>query len=215
MLTSNVIRHLGVHLARVMSRPLGHACISGSAETGPVNISCRFIDERELIAYCVDPGLELHPTFASSAFDRGDRCVAAFDGGRLIGYEWVAFGPTPHIDGVWVAFDFRARYSYKKFVLPQYRGRHIAGALSVHADRWCARQGYTSTVSFIDIDNQASWRAASHAGSRTMGYAGYFSPLGHFSSFTSPGARKLHFRFYVPRSLHTVGRREASRQGHR
>ena len=184
--------YLGLHLCRIVSRPLG----CEPAPTGSIRYELML--ERDLLPHCADPGLELPEDQARSALARGDLCVAAFEGERLVGYEWFAFGPTPHLPGLWVAFDRDARYGYKKFVHPDYRGKRIAAGLSAYGDQWCLRRGCTRTVAFIDMDNHASWRASARLGSTTVGYAGYVKLFNAYLCFRSPGAKALGFRFYAP-----------------
>ncbi|MEO8157955.1 MAG: GNAT family N-acetyltransferase [Betaproteobacteria bacterium] len=164
------------------------------------------MSEGGLLPHCADAGLQLTESHVRAAYGRGDLCVAAFDGDYLVGYQWFAFGPTPHIDGVWVDFNTSVRYGYKQFVRPEYRGRHIAAGLSTHCDRTCVQRGCLRTVSFIDLENDASWRATSRLGSRAVGYAGYVSLFGLFFAFRTAGARVCGFRFYVPIRSQSSGR---------
>ncbi len=204
MFGASIRRYLGITVARVTSRPIWTTPIGLPTPVDSDNISFRVIEKRDLLPYCADPELELCDPFVRAAFDRGDWCVAAFDGNALIGYHWLAFGPAPHIDGVWVACDARARYGYKQFVRPQYRGRRIAGRLSTHCDALCAQRGCNRAIAFINIENHASWRAQLHRGAHTVGYAGYFKWQGLFAGFRTPGARKLKFRFFVPRRTQPI-----------
>jgi GNAT superfamily N-acetyltransferase len=186
------LRLLGLYLCRVVSRPLG----CEQAPQGPIRYC--LIGERDLLPHCADAALELSERHVRSASSRGDLCVAAFEGERLVGYEWLAFRRTPHIDGVWVDFDPGSRYGYKKFVRRELRGRHIAAGLSAYGDPWCLRRGCTRTIAFIDLDNDPSWRASARLGSRTIGYAGYLKLFGIFVAFRSKGVKALGFRFEAP-----------------
>lgn len=196
----------GLEICRIVTRPLG----SASKHSAPADVRFRFLSEPQLLPHCADPELELSQRQVRDAFRRGDLCVGAYDAGKLVGYQWLALGATPHVRGVWVEFDRRSRYSYKKFVRPDYRGRRIAEGLSTHADQLCRELGRTSTIGFIRLDNDASWRASARLGSRTVGYAGYL-PIGdRIIAFRSPGARRCGFRFYKPPA--TFGRMAFSRR---
>ena len=186
------MRYLGLYLCRVVSRPLG------CEQTPPGPIHYCLMGERDLLPHCADADLELSERHVRSAFSRGDLCVGAFAGERLVGYEWLAFRATPHIDGVWVDFDPGSRYGYKKFVLPEFRGQRIAAGLSAYGDPSCLRRGCTRTIAFLDLDNDASWRASARLGSRTIGYAGYLKLFDIFIAFRTGGAKALGFRFSVP-----------------
>lgn len=187
-------RHCGLEICRVVGRPL----LRDRAPSPPAGIHFGIVNEAQLLPHCAHAELELSERHVREASARGDLCVGAFDGGRLVGYQWLAFRPTPHVGGVWVEFDPRARYSYKKFVHPDYRGQRIAAGLSSHADGLCRLLGRRATVGFIRLDNHASWRASARLGSRTIGYAGYFSLGSGFLAFRSSGARRCGFRFFRP-----------------
>jgi GNAT superfamily N-acetyltransferase len=187
-------RHFGVEINRVVSRPLG---VSGVGE-GPGQIQYRVLREGEMLRHCADAALELSPRSVRAAFSRGDVCVGAVDGERLVAYQWLAFGATPHVAGIWVQFNPNACYAYRRFVLPAYRGRRIALSLSHHADAPSAARGRNSIVAFINLRNDASWRAAARAGNRTIGYAGYVELGKRFISLCSTGVQRSGFRFYKP-----------------
>lgn len=184
----------GLQLCRVVCRPLADA----PGHEAPGDVVFRLASEAELLPHCADPELELSARHVREACGRGDLCVIAFRGEKLVGYQWLAFRSTPHVAGVWVEFDSRARYSYKKFVRPECRGQRIAAGLSTHADQFCRMLGRTSSVGFIRMDNAASWHASARVGSRTVGYAGYVIVANRFFTFRSPGARRCGFRFYKP-----------------
>jgi GNAT superfamily N-acetyltransferase len=184
----------GLQVCRVVARPLATA----AARQGPDGIVFQLASEAQLLPHCAEAELELSQRHVREAFARGELCVAAFHGSKLVGYQWLAFRPTPHVGGVWVEFDQRSRYSYKKFVRPDYRGQRIALGLSTHADQLCRERGRATTVGFIRLDNAASWHASARLGSRTVGYAGYIAFASRFLAFRSPGARSWGFRFYKP-----------------
>ena len=196
MLINRLRRYFGLHLCRIVSRPLTEEPIA----VGPLNthISYGVIGERELLHHCSDPELYLSKRHVRLAYARGDLCVAAFHGTILVGYQWFAFGPTPHVNGIWVDFDIGACYCYKQLVRPQYRGQRIAAGLTTCGGRSCMQRGCRRTVALINLDNEASWHAASRVGNRTVGYAGCVNWLGLFLSFRTPGAKGYGFRFYAP-----------------
>jgi GNAT superfamily N-acetyltransferase len=159
------------------------------------------LTEDQVLAWCGDPELELDEGRVRAAYQRGDVCVAAMEAGRLIGYIWFAFDSVPHIQGVWVKFGTAARYSYKSFVRPSYRGRGIAPQMYRRANEICPRRGRTLNVLIVDVDNKPSLSASYAAGRVPVGYAGFFSIMGFVFTFRSAGARRCGFAFYRPQPL--------------
>ena len=196
--------HLGVHLLKVLAMPLD--MVHGN-QTAHDYLDYVALTEDEVLAWCSDPELELDEARVRAAYQRGDVCVAALDAGRVIGYMWFAFGPVPHIRGIWVKFGPAARYSYKSFIRPSYRGRGIAPQLYRRANEICPRRGRVLNVLMVDIDNEASLRASYAAGRVPVGYAGFFTLLGLTFTFRSPGARRCGFAFYRPRPAMHARRR--------
>src|SRR2546423_998430 len=187
-------RHFGLEINRVVSKPL----VVNGAEGRLAHIQYRVINEGEMLRHCADAALELSPRTVQAAFSRGDVCLGAVDRERLVAYQWLAFGATPHVGGIWVQFNATACYAYKRFVLPAYRGQQIARGLSHHADALCLARGRTSIVGFINLHNHASWRASARAGGQTIGYAGYVELGNCFVCLRSTGVRRIGFRFYKP-----------------
>src|SRR5687767_5836956 len=128
----SVKRRFQLELCCVLVRPLGAA--RQTLQRSAAGLTYRALTEPEALAWCSDPELELNAYQVQAAFARGDVCLGAFDGARLVGYGWLAYGPAPHTGGAWVHFDPEARYSYKKFVRPGDRGRRVAHGLSALAD---------------------------------------------------------------------------------
>jgi GNAT superfamily N-acetyltransferase len=155
--------------------------------------------EAELLRWCSEPELELNEQRVRSALARGDLCLGAFHGERLVGYQWIGLGSTPHVAGLWVQVKPDDCYIYKKFVRPAYRGQRIAGQLNVHANQIAARHGRTRIIHLIDLANLPSWQVAKRIGSSTVGYAGYIAWFTVPIPFHSPGATNHGFRFYDPR----------------
>jgi GNAT superfamily N-acetyltransferase len=185
-------RYAGVYLSRVVVRPL--AAFEATRAIG--GIRCRLAKERELLCWCDDPALELTEEQIHAACARGDLCVGAYDGERLVGYEWLGFGPTPHVGRLWVQFSPGDCYMYKKFVLPAYRGNGIAALLDAKADEIAALSERERIVCFIDVQNAASWRSAKRRLCWVAGYIGYIALFGLSIPFRTGGAMREGFRFF-------------------
>src|SRR5687767_891670 len=92
LLMHQAARRGGLHVLGVYYRRLGDAA-ARALEPG---LSCRRLDEPELLALCADPELELREAMVRE----GNTCVGAFAGGELAGYVWFAYRNAPHVNGV-------------------------------------------------------------------------------------------------------------------
>jgi len=180
----------GIFLARVMTRPLDEA-LPGRSELEYVVLA-----EADLAPAYRDRSLHLDPTAVRTAFARGDACVGAFDAGRLVGYLWYSYAATPHAGRVWVDVPAHARYAYKAFLLPEYRGRGLGEEMYTSAGAVCPRAGRSIGITYVLVDNVASTIAAQRAGWRSVGFAGYWEKAGAFCGFRTPGALRAGFRFW-------------------
>ena len=190
-----VQRRLGMEVNRIVYMALADA---GDVYSRRADIECREITEAEALACAADPALELCAPGIGAAYARGDLCVGAFCQGRLVGYQWVAFGPTPDVGGVWVRFAPQTFYVYKRFVLAAFRGQRIAATLQQEANALARGRGCSGGVAFVSVHNAASWRAGRRDGAHTVGFAGYVR-LGHFFlALRTPGAKRKGFEFYQP-----------------
>ena len=196
LLARFLARGAGIYLLRVAVRPL-----SGFARSpGGRAVACRLLRDAEVELWTSDRTLELARDMVHAALARGDVCVGAFDGDRLVGYEWIAFGSTPHVAGLWVEFRASDCYIYRKFVHPDYRGLGIASLLDAEANRIAARHNRERVICCIDLNNSASWRSALRTGGRRAGYVGYLACFGRLLPFRSAGALAQGLRFYDARA---------------
>ncbi len=195
-LLSNLKEHFNIHKCSVLVRPLGNSAPAPRAVTG---LSYRLLSSQEVQDFCADPDLDLSKDFIGAAADRGDVCVGAFDGDKVVGYAWLAFAAAPYQDSVWVKFDMRACYTYKTFVRPQWQGREIERTLRIVADDLCIWSGKSFAISFIDSRNQASIAEAQRSGAQTVATAGYVEPMGMNWAVRPPGADRFEFQFFKPK----------------
>ena len=192
-LASRVLSSAGIHAWQVFARRL--AAVQLQAPPG-AELRCAAADE--LRPQWSDPELEFSEAKAREAFARGEVCVAAFDGPRLVAYAWYAVEPAPHSNGLWMEFDRRAVYTYRAFVAPRYRGRGIAPALYRFADHLFLERGREIAVLCIEANNTPSLAAARRSGAHGIGYCAYWHVGGRFFSLRTPGVRHVGFRFYLP-----------------
>ena len=202
-LASRMRRYLGIHVVRVLQRELGCAALGYAAQRPCArNIECRVLSEHEALKFANDPQLELTPAWVRNAYAGGGLCLGAIEGGRLVGYTWLAFGVTRYASGVSIRFDDSFRYSYKSFVRPECRGQRIAQALHALADRPDLRRDRSSALNFVDLDNDASRAALERAGSRTLGYAAYAKCFGLVVAVRSPAVKRAGIHLCGPRRFY-------------
>lgn len=192
-LLSRIARRAGIHAWQIFTRPL-----STSAPVSPAGLVMRLMPPDEPAATWSDPELQVDARKAAEGFARGEVCVGAFDGATLAGYAWFAYRPAPHSEGIWMDFDSRAIYTYRAFVKPRYRGRGMAPALYVFADRLFLDNGREFAVLCIEATNGASVAAARRAGAQKAGYTAYWHRAGRLVAMRTPGVRRAGFRFYLP-----------------
>src|SRR5918912_4028475 len=112
LLMPRLRKYVGLHLCRVLTRPLFASSPIG--ERSPT-VPCRVLGETELLAWCADPELDLRASMVRGALAQGESCVGAFIEGRLVGYAWLAYGAGSYNENVQVVIDPRSRYTYKVF----------------------------------------------------------------------------------------------------
>ncbi len=176
-----------------MTRSLG-VIDTRMATGGPVRY--KLCEEAELLEWRSDLELELEPAKIAAAFGRGDGCVGAFLGERLIGYFWYSFSDTPHTVDIWVRIPHCARYAYKALIRRSHRGRGLGQEMYERAGAICPLRGRSIGITFIYVDNLPSIRAAEKAGWRTIGFAGYLGKGRVFVPFRSLAVRCIDFRFF-------------------
>jgi ribosomal protein S18 acetylase RimI-like enzyme len=182
----------GVRVFRVFGRRL--RAWTGAAAP---RVDCRLLPEREVLALCADPVLDLVPSNVQAAYRRGDLCVGAFQDGELAGYCWFALAPAPHMDGAWLEFPEHVVYTYKSYVRPGFRGRGIAAALYGFADAHFLERGRTHAVLCVESHNRPSIAAARRSGFAEAGYAAYLAGA-RLGAWRSRAAAGYGLRFFVP-----------------
>jgi ribosomal protein S18 acetylase RimI-like enzyme len=182
----------GVRVFRIFGRRL--RAWTGAAAP---RVDCRLLPEREVLALCADPVLDLVPSNVQAAYRRGDLCVGAFQDGELAGYCWFALSPSPLMDGAWLEFPDQVVYTYKSYVRPSFRGRGIAAALYGFADAHFLERGRTHAVLCVESHNRPSIAAARRSGFAEAGYAAYLAGA-RLGAWRSRAAAGYGVRFFVP-----------------
>jgi len=187
--------YLGLHVLRVFMVRLDDAPALRQEQSG---LRYAALTEPELLGWCRDDELELDEPKVLAALRRGDICIGALQGDRLVGYVWFAFGDTPHVEGSWVRVERSARYLYKAFIRPGYRRRGFAPRMYAGASALCPRRGRVLGVLAVEADNSAGLRTPRRAGWLAIGYAGFVRCLGRVLAFRSYGSLRYGFAFFAP-----------------
>jgi hypothetical protein len=189
------LKWLGIHRLRVLQYELGEG---GGIPRSHRNAECRLLTEEEALAFAVDPALGLEEQWIRDAFARGELCLAALDGGQLLGYAWLAFGDAPCAGGVWTRLGPGVRQVHAMFVRPGYSAPRIAHALNALAERAPLWHGRRVTVSFVDADEYAALMPLQRAGARTLGHVVCARLFGTVVAWRSAGVRRAGLRFCAP-----------------
>ncbi|MFL6567363.1 MAG: GNAT family N-acetyltransferase [Burkholderiales bacterium] len=182
----------GVRVFRIFGRRLR----AWAGRAAP-RVDCRLLPQREVLAFCADPALDLVPSKVQAAYRRGDLCVGAFQDGELAGYCWFALSPAPHMDGAWLEFPEHVVYTYKSYVRPAFRGRGIAAALYGFADAHFLERGRTHALLCVESHNRPSIAAARRCGFAEAGFAAYLVG-GRLRAWRSRAAALYGLRFFLP-----------------
>jgi GNAT superfamily N-acetyltransferase len=182
-------RRGGLHVFGVYYRRLG-AAAARALEPG---LSCRRLEQQELLDLCADPGLELRQAMVRD----GNTCIGAFSDGELAGYVWFACSDAPHVNGVRVSVPAQAIYRFKAFVRPAYRGRGIAPYLYGAADELVAQPGRRYVVNCVALQNGASVAASLRSGDGPLGHLGYWQAGRRFFALHTREVELFGLRFYL------------------
>lgn len=185
-LAHQAARRGGLHVFRVLGRELRPAA---------PRLDCKRLPDAEVFRFCENPQLDLSAATVEAALARGDVCVGAFEAGELAGYVWYAYGPAPHLDGVWIYPPENAIYRYKAFVRPAFRGRGIATALYRAGDARVARPGRRYVVNCVAVQNAPSIAASRRSGDAPLGLVAYWQARRRFLALHSPGVGSFGLRF--------------------
>ena len=188
LLMHQAARRGGLHVFGVYCRRLG-AAATRALEPG---LSCRRLEQQELLGLCADPELELREAMVRE----GNACVGAFSGDDLAGYVWFAYGDAPHVNGVRVSVPPQAIYRFKAFVRPAYRGRGIAPYLYGAADPLVAQPGRRTVVNCVAVQNRASIAATLRSGDVPLGHLAYWQAGGRFLALHTRPVELFGLRFY-------------------
>src|SRR5262249_34763528 len=127
-------RIVGLH---VFSVHTGHYEADDEIPALPLDLEVHLLTAPEIRSRVGVRHLDFRELAVTAPLARGDLCIGAFSGDKLVAYTWRALrGPVPHTGGWEVVWNPGLVYRYKAFTLPDYRGLHIHEVLSKTIDRY-------------------------------------------------------------------------------
>jgi hypothetical protein len=160
----------------------------------PPGYTARATDLEELWPWVDQDDNGLSEEFLRGAIARGDRCVANFFNGELVGYGFVTQVGAPATNQLDVVIDDRLIYRYKGWTHPDHRRKHLSHARGRLNRQFFPLTGGRRTVDFVAVDNVASRKKHADVHPTRLGYCGFVRVLGHEFPFTSRGPRRSGFR---------------------
>jgi hypothetical protein len=131
--------------------------------------------------------------FLADAAARGDRCVANFFNGQLIGYGFVARRRAPVTEQLQIVIDARLIYRYKGWTHPDHRRRHLSHARGrVNRTLFPLGEGQR-TVSYVASHTLPSRLKHKDVHPVWLGYCGFVRVFGREYPFTGRVPRRYGF----------------------
>jgi len=182
-------QHCGLHLWSVQTRPIYPEFEMPHAHAE--RFTFRRLDLEDALVAARDPALLLREGAVRTAFARGDICVGAYDGDRLVAYTWRTLSQAPVTDTVRIRLLRKSmRYGYKSLVLPPYRGMRLSHSVARFWDHNFLAMGVDHDVGYVALHNLASMRSTFREPNRKrIGYAGYIQVGDRHWSFRTRGVR--------------------------
>ena len=138
----------------------------------PDGLEFSLLREGDLSDYArLRPGGEAQ---AAERLAAGDRCVAAWSCGRLVGVRWLGTGSVriEYLDLVLELADCEI-YNYDAFTDEAFRRRGVASAIRAYAFALLRDEGYRRSVTAVLPENGAAVSNARNAGYRPAARIGY------------------------------------------
>jgi hypothetical protein len=129
----------------------------------------------------------LSESFLRGAIVRGDRCVANFFNGELVGYGFVTQVGAPVTDQLEVVID-------ERLVYPDHRRKHLSHARGRLNRQFFPLTEGRRTVDYVAVHNLASKLKHPDIHPVRLGYCGYIRLFGREYPFTQPTPRRFGFR---------------------
>lgn len=143
------------------------------------SLALGFLDAKTLARHAADLHCRIGAALVAEHARGTLRCAGALDGRTLVGYAFYADGSVParhnrggeRFDGIGLELPPGARFLFKAFVRPAWRGRGVLPALLVDAHARLRETGVHTIVTTTARRNGAARRALARAGFREVGTA--------------------------------------------
>lgn len=142
------------------------------------------------------PEFGLQETFLRSASKRGDRCVANFFEGSLVGYGFVTRSCAPVTEQVDVKIGPALQYRYKGWTHPEHRRKHLSHARGRLNSRLFPNQARQRMVSYVEAHNFASRLTHAAVHPTFLGLCLIVRVFGREFPINSPAARRAGFELF-------------------
>ena len=137
----------------------------------------RFLSPDEMRSFCEAPETSMTPEAAALVEGGSVACFAALQGDALAAYACFASGQVDaehnrasrDLEGIGLRLDEDARYLFKAFAVPSYRGQALMSWLIFQAAEACAAQGVREIVTTTGWTNRAFQISAERSGFRFSG----------------------------------------------
>ncbi len=131
----------------------------------------RFLSADEARGFAADAENGLDAALADELATGGNFCFAALTEGRLAAYGWYALGAVDprHSGGVTLGLPEGAAYFYNGFTRPEFRGRHLYGAMMEQGLRALAERGVRGVLASVGWTNWAALQSCRRLGFRDLG----------------------------------------------
>lgn len=101
--------------------------------------------------------------------EKGDRCILALHDNKIIGYLWVMSDCMEITQFKHVSLSKNRAYSYKEFILNEFRGKRVHGVMYDYLIDMLKKDGKRFVVSVVDADNKLSLKTRGGGGFKIVG----------------------------------------------
>jgi len=159
---------LGLYKSKIFELDLEHP---GPKIISDLNPSFRLATKKDILSMDKD-----HYDFDEKAkkhfidrLKKEDRCILALYNRKIIGYICVMKNQMELRPYKYIFLSKNRSYSYKGFVLKEFRGRRLHGAMYGYLIDMLRKDGKRFVVSTVDLDNKPSLKTKSRGGYKIIG----------------------------------------------